>query len=81
LSSEEDWVNYYTNFGHTIEFDSYESEQYDYEGGFYVLKDGADEGTELWFKIGEDWYIGWFDTEFGLKPAFTRAFLESLHTK
>jgi len=73
---------YYSSLGSKMEYDSYSDEKckFDYEAGFYVLG-GTYGGTEAWFKVNNDWYIAWFQSELNPKPAFASTFLDLLHTK
>ncbi len=73
---------YYKKIQHPIVYASNTNKlsKYDYNGEFYSLK-GLCEGTDIWFKVGDDWYNTWFKSELDPKPAYASAFLKSLHTK
>jgi len=73
---------YYELLGDTVVYDSYaDGEVFDYNGGYYAVEGGKSEGVEAWFEINGDWYVAWFESDSNPTPAYTYAFLNSLHTK
>jgi len=75
--------DFYELLDYTIDYDSYQDEKqsFDYNGGYYVLLDDQDIGTEAWFEVDGNWYITWLGSDLNPKPAYAIAFLSSLHTK